>query len=58
MSHPRVVEMRGRLWPLLELALKADDERKAEEILDEWGKGKLSYEEAMKKLRTLTEAKG
>ena len=57
MPHPRVVEMRRRLWPLLELALKAGNEQKAEEILDEWEKGKLSYEEALERLRRL-EARG
>jgi hypothetical protein len=46
--------MRRRLWPLLEAALKVKDEQMAEEILDEWKRGRISYEEAVRRLRTLT----
>jgi len=57
MPHPRVVEMRKRAWEMTRLALRARDKQKAERILDDFTEGRISREEALRKLRALVEAK-
>ncbi len=57
MPHPRVAEMRKRAWEMARLALKARDRREAERILDDFTEGRISREEALRRLRVLAEAR-
>jgi len=55
--HPRVAEMRMRAWEMARLALKARDRREAERVLDDFTEGRISRDEAIKRLRALAEAR-
>ena len=57
MPHPRVVEMRKRAWEMFRLAIRARDSEEAEKILDEFTEGKISREEALRRLKALAEAR-
>ena len=55
MPHPEVARMRKSLEPLVEVVVKLPRSklREADRILDMYIDGKLSYEEALRKLRRL-----
>ena len=57
MTHPKVKYMRKRLGKLLDLALKAQDEREADKILRMYEQGKITRSEAIRRLRKLTKTK-
>ena len=51
--HPKVRIMREKLGELLEAALAARDQRRAERILTLYYKGKIARKEALRRLKAL-----
>ena len=56
MARRKVVEMRLRGWKLIELALRARDQKQAEKIIEDFTNGKIGYQEAYTALKKLVEA--
>ena len=49
----RFIKYREKLSLLTHLALNSGDREQAFKIIDNWKKGKITYKEAIKKIKTL-----
>ena len=54
MPHPKVKLMRERLGELLDLALDAKDQKEAERILYMYERGRITRQEAIRRLQKLS----